>query len=183
MPTSPDSADGRPRRIFLIGMMGAGKTTIGRRLAERLGWRHLDSDEQVQQATGRTVPEILRNDGEAAFRAEEKRAVADAAGISVPVVASIAGGAVLDPDNRDLLRSAGVVVWLRAPIAELTRRVGQGRGRPLIEDDPESAMKALYAERVSIYEDLAEVVVDNDGPPERVVDRIMAGVSAAGLPC
>lgn len=164
-------------------MMGAGKTTVGRRLARRLGWAHLDSDEQVQATTGRSVPDILRTDGEAAFRAEEARVLAAAAASEPPVVVSVAGGAVLDPGNREAMAGRGVVVWLRAPLGELTRRVGAGRGRPLLDGDPAAAMAQLYRDRQPIYEALADVVIDNQGPPERVVDRIVAGVSAHGVPC
>ncbi|HET9444488.1 MAG TPA: shikimate kinase, partial [Acidimicrobiales bacterium] len=101
--------------VLLVGMMGSGKTTVGRRLARELGWDYLDSDEQVCRRTGRTVREIFEADGEAAFRAEEKRALAEAAGAGRPTVISVAGGAVLDPDNRRILSEAGTVVWLDAP--------------------------------------------------------------------
>src|SRR5688500_12588274 len=113
-----------PERVLLIGMMGAGKTTVGRALAERLGWPYLDSDEQVERNTGRTVPEIFEADGEAAFRAEEKRALAEATTSTGPVVVSVAGGAVLDPENRRRLREGGRVVWLRASVSTLAARVG-----------------------------------------------------------
>ena len=162
------------RSVLLIGMMGSGKTTVGRVLAQRLGWPYVDSDAQVEQSTGRTVPEILEQDGEAAFRAEEKRALAEAATSDGPLVVSVAGGAVLDPDNRHLLRQGGTVVWLRAEAATLTRRVGDGRGRPLLGGDVEGNLKRLYDQRRPLYEELADVVVDVDNlSPSEVVDRVV----------
>ena len=122
-------------------MMGAGKSTVGPALAERLGWSYLDSDDQVERATGETVAEIFAGRGEAAFRIEEKRALKRAATTDEPAVVSVAGGAVLDPDNRALLRRAGLVVWLRADVGVLARRVGAGIGRPLLGDDPPAALR------------------------------------------
>ena len=143
-------------------MMGSGKTTVGRALAARLGWEYVDSDEQVQAATGRTVPEIFASEGEAAFRAQEKRALAEALASDRPAVVGVAGGAVLDPDNRRRLRGSGLVVWLRARIDTLARRVGDGEGRPLLEHDPEGTLRRLGEERRPFYEELADVVVDVD---------------------
>lgn len=155
-------------------MMGSGKTTIGRRLATRLGWPHFDSDEQVEQRTGRTVPQILEEDGEPAFRAEETRALAAAVASDGPAVVSVAGGAVLDADNRRRIRDAGTVVWLRAEVESLAERVGDGAGRPLLSGDVEGNLRRLYAQRREIYEELADVVVDVDStPPAKVVDRIL----------
>src|SRR5207247_805604 len=101
-------------------------------------------------------------EGEAAFRAEEKRALAEATSTDGPVVVSVAGGAVLDPDNRRVLKEAGLVVWLRADPETLAGRVGSGEGRPLLGDDPKAALTKLDEERRSLYEELADVVVDVD---------------------
>lgn len=167
-------------RILLVGMMGAGKTTTGRALAARLGWDHLDSDEQVQATTGRTVPEIFESEGEPAFRVHETEALRQAASTTAPVVVSVAGGAVLDPGNRRILREAGTVVWLRVPVAELAERVGGGDGRPLLRDDPAQVLAALYERRRPLYEEVAHVVVDvADQPVDVVVDHILAVAAPA----
>lgn len=163
--------------VLLVGMMGVGKTTVGRLLAERLGRPHLDSDAQVQAATGRTVPEILETDGEAAFRAEEAAALRAAVIVEEPHVVSVAGGAVLDPSNRELLRQRGTVVWLRAEVDTMARRVGDGSGRPLLEGDPAGNLARLDVVRRPLYEELADVVVDvDDVPPAEAVERILAAL-------
>ncbi len=163
-------------RLLLVGMMGVGKTTVGQLLAERLGWRYLDSDAQVAQTTGRTIPEIFSEDGEAAFRAEEARALAEAVSGADPTVVSVAGGAVLSRENRALLVRSGTVVWLRARPETLARRVGDGAGRPLLGTDPGAALAALYKVREPLYREVASVVVDVDElAPEMVVERVLAG--------
>jgi shikimate kinase len=166
-------------RIILVGMMGAGKTTVGGALAACLGWDHLDSDEQVMARTGRTVPELFAERGEAAFRAEEALALAEALSGDHPVVVSAAGGVVLSAENRGLLARSGSVVWLRADPQLLVQRVGQGRGRPLLDEDPASRLVDLYEVRRPLYESVAEVTVDVDGlTPAEVVDRILAAGDA-----
>ncbi len=158
-------------------MMGSGKTTTGRLLAARWGWPFLDSDEQVEAATGRSVPQILRESGEAAFRAEERRAIAHATTADPPIVVGVAGGAVMDPDNRTRIRAAGQVVWLRADPATLTGRVGSGEDRPLLGADPAAAVARLTAERRHLYLEVADLVLDVDGlRPAEVVDRIEAAL-------
>jgi shikimate kinase len=163
-------------RIILVGMMGAGKTTAGRLLADRLGWPYLDSDEQVVADTGRTVPELFVERGEAAFRAEEERVLAEALSGDGPVVVSAAGGVVLSPANRGLLARSGTVVWLRAHPDVLAGRVGDGTGRPLLDDDPSSALSALYEVRRPLYQSVAHLVIDvDDLAPGEVVERVLAG--------
>jgi shikimate kinase len=163
-----------PDRIILVGMMGAGKTTVGSRLAHRLGWEYLDSDAEVMAATGRSVPELFAEQGEAAFRSEEARVLAEALGGDTPVVVSAAGGVVLSSSNRDLMASSGVVVWLRADPAVLARRVGSGEGRPLLDGDPATALHRLDEVRRPLYRSLASVIVDvDDLAPDEVVDRVL----------
>ena len=158
---------------MLVGMMGSGKTAVGRRLARRLGWRYLDSDEQVEACTGRSVPEIFAAGGEAAFRREETRALGVALATDEPVVVSVAGGAVLAACNRDRLRRDATVVWLRARPATLAGRVGDGAGRPLLSPDPAAAISRLDAERRPFYAEVADVVVDvDDLTPDQAVSRI-----------
>jgi shikimate kinase len=168
--------------VLLIGMMGVGKTTIGRALAARVGWRSFDSDAQVEARTGRTVPELFATGGEAAFRAEETAALAAAIDSREASVVSVAGGAVLSPDNRRMIRDGGLVVWLRAPIELLAERVGTGAGRPLLGDDPAAALARLYEQRRPLYHEVADVVIDVDGlDPADVVDRIIDALAAAGI--
>jgi shikimate kinase len=165
---------GPPSSIVLVGMMGAGKSAVGRRLARRLDRPLLDSDRQVEEMTGRTVPEIWRADGEAAFRRLESQVLADALASTTPTVVAAAGGVVLDEENRRLLAAHHPVVWLRAPVDVLVARVRRGDGRPLLADDPVGTMRRLEAERRPYYEEIADLVVDvdNDNSADHVTERI-----------
>ena len=162
-------------------MMGAGKSTVGPRLAEGLGWRYVDSDAQVEATVGRTVAEIFAAEGEAGFRGLESAALRTALADPAPSVVSVAGGAVLDPANRALLREAGTVMWLKADVATLARRVGDGSGRPLLEGDPVAALARLLEVRAPLYAEVADAVVEVDGLSEsEVLDRVLSAVR--GLP-
>ncbi len=163
-----------PSRILLVGMMGVGKTTVGGMVARRLGWTYLDSDAEIVRSTGMTVPEIFAGRGEKAFRAEESRVLAAATTSEFPVVISVAGGAVREPQNRKLVKQAGLVVWLRATVDTMAARVGSGDGRPLLDDGPKEALRLLYPERRATYQQVADVVIDVDTiTPVEVTDRII----------
>ena len=164
-------------RLVLVGMMWSGKTTVGRQLAARLGWAFRDSDSMVEASTGSTVAELFAAQGEAGFRSEESRVLAEALAGAGPVVVSAAGGVVLAPENRALLASH-TVVWLRADPATLAARIGDGRGRPLLAADPAGTLVDLDAVRRPLYEEVADVVVDVDAlDPATVVDRVLAATA------
>ncbi len=169
-------------RVVLVGMAGAGKTTVGRTLAIELGWPHADLDEVVTAAAGATVSEIWANGGEMAFRALERDALRSVLGRPGPMVLSAGGGVVTDAGNRSLLRQTQVVVWLRATDATLSDRLGGGEGRPLLSGgDPTGAVARLSAERNGWYEEVADVVVDVDGlEPAAVVAAVGRAVRQAG---
>jgi shikimate kinase len=151
--------------LALVGLMGAGKTAVGRTCAKRLGRPQVDTDELVVATTGHTIAELFADEGEAAFRAHERRAVRDACESPEPAVIACGGGAVLDPENRAVLRARCCVVWLRAPVSTLARRVGAGTGRPLLAGPtpPEVVLGRLAELRAPSYEAAAHVVLDTDG--------------------
>lgn len=165
--------------IVLVGMMGAGKTSVGQRLAGRRGWPFLDSDRQVEEMVGRSVAQIWADDGEAGFRHLEARVLAEALASTTPVVIAAAGGTVLDPDNRRLLSLHRPVVWLRAEVETLVRRLGVGEGRPLLAGDAAGALARLDARRRPLYAEVADLTVDVDAlSPDQVVGRIEADLAS-----
>jgi shikimate kinase len=154
-------------------MMGAGKTTLGRRLARVLGRPFIDSDQQIEMRTGRTVREIFEADGEPAFRALEADALEEALATTSPCVIAAAGGTVLSDVNRERMRAGGTVVWLRAEAAVLADRVRNGAHRPLLQDDPEATLLRLDAQRRELYEGVADHIVDTTGrPPDEVLAEL-----------
>ena len=169
-------------RILLVGMMGAGKTTTGRLVAEKLGWEYLDSDAQVERTTGLTVPELFARNGEVAFRDAETAALRRACASAAPVVVAVAGGAVLRPENRALLRDSGRVVWLRARPQTLAERVGDGAGRPLLDGDAAAALIRLDSVRRPYYAEVADETIDVDdlAPNDVAAQIIDAGSGATG---
>ena len=149
-----------PANIFLIGLMGAGKTSVGRLLAKRLGKTFYDCDHEVERATGVRIPVIFEIEGEAGFRARESRMLAELAGGSGIVLAT-GGGAVLSPENRKVLAEHGAVVYLRATPQELWQRTRHDRNRPLLQTaDPLAKLTQLFAERDPLYREIADVIVD-----------------------
>ena len=170
----------RSDHLVLVGMMGAGKTTVGRSLADRLGRPFFDSDELVEARTGRTVREIFETDGEAAYRPLETEALLDALASTTPAVVAAAGGVVLAEANRVALRRVGVhVVWLRADPGVLAERASSGGHRPLLDGDAEGNLRRLLEPRLPLYAEVADEVIDVDGrSPGDVVELILREVAA-----
>ena len=167
------------RHLVLVGMMGAGKSTVGRRCAQRLQRAFVDTDEVIETIAGASVAEVFARDGEPAFRELERTAVADACASPVPAVIAVGGGAVLDPENRRRLRAAGLVVWLCAPVDELARRVGDTASRPLLAGDAEGALRRLDALRRPAYEAAAHATVDTgEASVDAVVDAVLTTFDA-----
>jgi shikimate kinase len=170
-----------PRHLVLIGMMGVGKSSVGRRLALRLGRPFVDTDKLVEERAGKPVPEIFAQDGEPAFRAFESEAVRHALGSDSWAVVAFGGGAVLDPATRDRARDGALVVWLQAPPRELARRVSAsqrrsgGAARPLlVGGSSEATLEAIAAEREESYRAAAHVLIDTTGrSPGQVATAVL----------
>ena len=158
-----------------MGFMGTGKSEVGRRLAQRLGRAFVDTDRLVEARAGKRIATIFAEDGEPAFRTLERAAVAEAAGRGGPVVA-VGGGAVLDPENVRCLRAAGVLVYLTARPEIIMGRVGDGSTRPLLRDDPRTAVVRLLAERGPVYAAAADITVETS---ERTADEVVGEIQRA----
>jgi shikimate kinase len=163
-------------RVLLLGMMGAGKSTVGRAIAARTGWPYLDNDDLVARAYGRPTPEVLAEAGERGLREVESAALTEALAAPTPVVAGVAGGVVESAEDRQRLADAdALVVWLRATVDTLVERVGSGAGRPWLAPDPRTALEALYRGRAAHYESVADLVLDVEGrSPEELAGAVLA---------
>jgi shikimate kinase len=164
------------RSIVLVGMMGAGKTSIGRRLASLLHLPFLDADAEIEKAANLSIPEIFQHYGEAHFREGEKRVVARLLA-SGPAVVATGGGAFMSEETRERCREQGISVWLKADAPVLLDRVRKKGNRPLLEQaDPDEVMRQLLAEREPVYA-LADIVVaSRDGPHQAVVAEILSAL-------
>ena len=157
--------------LYLVGMMGAGKTTVGRLLARRLKLRFFDSDHEIEARCGVKIPVIFEIEGEAGFRAREAQAIAELTAMEGIVLAT-GGGAVLAAESRALLSAHGTVVYLRATPEHLYERVRQDRNRPLLAGgDPLGRLRELYRERDPLYREIADVVVDTGRQSVQVLAR------------
>ena len=169
------------RAIVLVGLMGAGKSKIGRRLAARIGLPFFDSDPEIEAAAGETIEEIFANRGERVFRDGERRVIARLLAQPVHVLAT-GGGAFMDPASRQTIARRGVSLWLRADLDVLVARVLRRSNRPLLKQgDPRAILAELIARRYPVYAE-ADVAVDSgDGSPETTVARAIAALASCPL--
>jgi len=180
-----------PGNIFLVGLMGAGKTSVGRLLARRLGKTFYDCDEEVEHATGVRIPVIFEIEGESGFRAREAKMLSELA-VRSEIVLATGGGAVLSAENRKLLADNGIVVYLRAGAADLWQRTRHNRNRPLLQtDEPLARLEQLFAERDPLYRSIADIIVDTGSQSlgsliqkleRQLLDHQAAAVDTAGAP-
>jgi len=159
--------------IFLVGPMGAGKTSVGKQLAKVLKRDFIDSDKEIEDRTGVNIPTIFDIEGESGFRVRESQVIDDLSQQSQIVLAT-GGGAVLDPQNQKYLMSRGIVFYLHASIDQLFQRTHRDRNRPLLQtDNPKQKITELLAIRDPIYRSVADFVIETDGQTvRRVVDEI-----------
>ena len=157
--------------IFLVGMMGAGKTTVGRTLARRLKLRFVDSDHEIEARCGVKIPVIFEIEGEAGFRSREAQALAELT-VLQGIVLATGGGAFLREESRRLLAARGIVIYLRATPEHLFEHVRQDRTRPLLATgDPLARLRQLYRERDPLYREVADLVVDTGRQSVQVLTR------------
>jgi shikimate kinase len=161
------------RSIVLVGLMGAGKTTVGRRLAKRLDLAFVDADAEIEEAAGETIPEIFERRGEAAFRAGERRVIARLLA-GPPQVLATGGGAYMDPVTRANIAARGISIWLKADLDILMKRVGKRGDRPLLQNgDPRTTMQRLMDERYPVYAEADVTIESLEGPHDAVVETIV----------
>lgn len=166
--------NGRP--LVLVGMMGAGKTTVGRRLANRLGRQFIDSDEEIERAAQMSIPEIFEQRGEGEFRAGEMRVIARLLK-EKDIVLATGGGAFVNPDTRGLVKSGAVSVWLKADLDLLFERVSRRANRPLLKTaDPKGTLEKLIADRYPIYAEADLTVVSRDVPQDNVAGDVIVAL-------
>jgi shikimate kinase len=171
--------------IFLVGPMGAGKTSIGRRLAERLGLRFVDLDALIEERTGARIALIFELEGEAGFREREHSALVEVASAHGQLVAT-GGGVILREDNRACLRSGGLVVYLKASVDQQLRRLGRDRTRPLLAaPDRRARLHALAEQREPLYAAAADIVVPGESDKveamTRLTEQLIAEYRAQGM--
>ena len=166
------------RSIVLVGLMGAGKSTIGRRLAQKLDLAFVDADAEIEQAAGKSVQDIFRDHGEASFREGERRVIARLLE-SGPQVLATGGGAFMNEETRNNISSRGIAVWLRADIELLMKRVRRRDNRPLLKtDNPEDVMQTLIDQRYPVYGRADIIVESRDVPHSSIVSDVIRALAA-----
>ena len=166
------------RSVVLVGMMGAGKTVMGRRLAGQLALEFVDSDAEIETAAGMTIAEIFARDGESYFRERETRVV-ERLIKGGPRVVATGGGAFIHPGTRAAIKAHGLSLWIKADFDVLMRRVRKRANRPLLQTaDPEGTLQRLIAARYPVYAEADLMVVSHDGPHEATVSDMLAEIEA-----
>jgi shikimate kinase len=172
----PALLDGRS--IVLVGLMGCGKSSVGRRLAARLGLGFVDADEEIERVAAKSIVEIFADHGEAYFRDGERRVIARLLSSGSQVLAT-GGGAFINPETRAKIRERGISVWLRADLPVLMRRVSKRDSRPLLRTgDPEATMRDLIDKRYPIYAEADITVESRDVPHDVIVNEVIAALKA-----
>lgn len=167
----------RACRVVLMGMMGSGKSTVGRELARRTGWPYLDNDELLERSVGRTAVEVLEEQGEAGLREAEAAALSLGMRSDAPCLVGVAAGTILGEKNRQRLEQ-GIVVWLRATPETLYERARGAAHRPWLDRGGVQWFETTLAERWPLYDSAADLVVDVDqATPAEIADRILAGLA------
>ncbi len=166
------------RSIVLVGLMGCGKSSVGRRLASRLGIAFVDADEEIERVAAKSIVEIFADHGEAYFRDGERRVIGRLLA-SGPQVLATGGGAFINPETRAKIRERGVSVWLRAELPVLMRRVSKRDTRPLLKTgDPEATMRDLMAKRYPVYAEADVTVESRDVPHDVIVNEVIAALKS-----
>jgi shikimate kinase len=164
------------RSVVLVGMMGAGKSSVGRRLAGRLGIPFVDADTEIEKAAGMAIAEIFSTHGEPYFRAGETRVIARLLD-GGPQVLATGGGAFMNPETRTAIRAKGISVWLRATLEVLNRRIKRRGDRPLLKNsDPVETLRRLIDERYPVYAEADVTVESREVPHDTIVDEIIEGL-------
>lgn len=178
-PAHPDAAArASDRTIVMVGLMGAGKSSIGRRLAARLDLPFVDADSEIEAAAGFTIAEFFERHGEAEFRDGERRVIARLLD-GEPKVLATGGGAFMDAQTRAAIAETGISVWLRADLETLVRRTARRSSRPLLNNtDPERTLEDLMATRYPVYAQADITVESDDGPPDETVARVVEALAA-----
>jgi shikimate kinase len=165
-----------PKTIALVGLMGAGKSSIGRRLAQSLALPFTDADTEIETAAGVSIEEIFARDGEAVFRSGERRVIARLLDSPIQVLAT-GGGAFMDPETRALIRERAISIWLKADLDVLMARVARRNNRPLLkEGDPRAVLARLIETRYPVYAEADITVESVEGPPEATLAKVIAAL-------
>lgn len=168
-----------PRTLVLVGLMGAGKSSIGRRLAQRLGVDFVDADTEIESAAGRSIPEIFEELGEPAFRDGERRVIRRLLEDRIPHILATGGGAFMAPDTRTAIKDKGLSLWLKADIDTLFERVSRRTNRPLLKTaDPKETLRGLMTVRYPVYAEADILVETRRVPIETTVEKVYQAVVA-----